>query len=146
GRVFLSSMIVGLAVGPFHLGPSPFITLAEKFPDAPMLQQPGFMPEDGQGLNDLLQNPWMVIHPPTLFAGFSMMAVPFGFAIAGLWLRRYTQWVRPSLPWSLAALGFLGLGIMMGGYWAYVTLSFGGWWAWDPVENSSFVPWLFGAA
>jgi cytochrome c-type biogenesis protein CcmF len=146
GQVFLFSMIVGLKLGALHVGADPFITLAEKFPDAPMLQQPGFVPEDGQGLNDLLQNPWMVIHPPTLFAGFSLMAVPFAFAIAGLWLRKYTQWVRPSLPWTLGAIGVLGLGIMMGGYWAYVTLSFGGWWAWDPVENSSFVPWLFAAA
>ena len=146
GQVFLFSMIVGVVIGPLHIGASPFITLAEKFPDAPMLQQAGFIPPDGQGLNDLLQNPWMVIHPPTLFLGFSLMAVPFAFAVSGLWLRKYTQWVRPSLPWSLGALGFLALGIMMGGYWAYVTLSFGGWWAWDPVENSSFVPWLFGAA
>lgn len=146
GQVFLFSMIVGVELGPLHIGANPFQMLADKFPDAPMLQQAGFVPPDGQGLNDLLQNPWMVIHPPTLFLGFSLMAVPFAFAISGLWLRKYTQWVRPSLPWSLGAMGVLALGIMMGGYWAYVTLSFGGWWAWDPVENSSFVPWLFGTA
>lgn len=143
---FLLSMVVGLDLGAFTLGASPFLPLAEKFPDAPMLQVAGFVPADGQGLNDLLQNPWMAIHPPTLFVGFTLAMVPFAFAVAGLALRKYTQWVRPALPWGLAAMGVLGCGIMMGGYWAYETLSFGGWWAWDPVENSSLVPWLFGVA
>ena len=145
-QAFLISMVVGLKLGPLAIGASPFVTLAAKFPDAPMLQVAGFVPADGQGLNDLLQNPWMVIHPPTLFAGFTLLMIPFAFAIAGLWKRRYTQWVRPALPWSLASGGVLGIGIMMGGYWAYETLSFGGWWAWDPVENASLVPWLFGVA
>ncbi len=145
-QAFLISMIVGIKLGPLAIGSSPFISLAAKFPDAPMLQVAGFIPPDGQGLNDLLQNPWMVIHPPTLFVGFTLMMVPFAFAVAGLWKRQYTQWVKPALPWSLAGCGVLFLGIMMGGYWAYVTLSFGGWWAWDPVENSSLVPWIFGVA
>ncbi|HYE94971.1 MAG TPA: cytochrome c biogenesis protein CcsA [Rubricoccaceae bacterium] len=145
-QAFLLSMIVGLKLGPLAVGSSPFISLAEKFPDAPMLQVPGFVPEDGQGLNDLLRNPWMTIHPPTLFVGFTLMMVPFAFAVAGLWKRRYTQWVRPALPWSIGACAVLITGIMMGGYWAYVTLSFGGYWAWDPVENSSLVPWIFGVA
>ncbi len=145
-QTFLLSMIVGIKLGPLAIGSSPFTGLATKFPDAPMLQVAGFVPPDGQGLNDLLQNPWMVIHPPTLFVGFTLMMVPFAFAVAGLWKRQYTQWVKPALPWALAGCGVLFLGIMMGGYWAYVTLSFGGWWAWDPVENSSLVPWLFGVA
>lgn len=145
-QAFMLSMVVGLQLGPLAVGASPFLPLADKFPDAPMLQVPGFVPADGQGLNDLLQNPWMVIHPPTLFAGFTLLMLPFAFAVAGLVLRRYTQWVRPALPWSLAAGGVLGIGIMMGGWWAYETLSFGGWWAWDPVENSSLVPWLFAVA
>jgi cytochrome c-type biogenesis protein CcmF len=145
-QAFMISMIVGLKLGPLPIGVSPFMRLAEKFPDAPMLQVAGFVPADGQGLNDLLQNPWMVIHPPTLFLGFTMLMIPFAFAVAGLWKRRYTEWVRPALAWSLAGCGVLGVGIMMGGYWAYETLSFGGWWAWDPVENSSLVPWLFGVA
>ena len=143
---FLLSMTVGLKLGPLPIGASPFISLADKFPDAPMLQVAGFVPADGQGLNDLLQNPWMVIHPPTLFVGFTLLMVPFAFAAAGLVTRRYTQWVRPALPWALAGAGILGIGIMMGGYWAYETLSFGGWWAWDPVENASLVPWLFSVA
>lgn len=143
---FLLSMVLGLKLGSVEIGASPFQTLAAKFPDAPMLQVAGFVPADGQGLNDLLQNPWMVIHPPTLFVGFTLLMIPFAFAVAGLWRRDYIRWVRPALPWSLAGCGVLGIGIMMGGYWAYETLSFGGWWAWDPVENASLVPWLFAVA
>ena len=143
---FLISMISGLQLGPLRIGASPFATLAEKFPDAPMLQIPGFVPADGSGLNDLLQNYWMVIHPPTLFLGFTLMAVPFAFAVAALWKRRYTEWIPQALPWALVATAVLGVGIAMGGYWAYETLSFGGYWAWDPVENSSLVPWLTGIA
>ena len=146
-QLFLLSMVVGLQFGPLEIGASPFIPLAEKFTDAPIFQQnPGFIPADGQGLNDLLQNPWMTIHPPFLFTGFSSMVVPFAFAIAALWRRKYTQWVRPALPWTLFAVAILGVAITMGGYWAYVTLSFGGYWAWDPVENSSLVPWIVGIA
>ena len=144
-QAFMLSMIVGLQLGPLEVGASPFQTLADKFPEAPALQT-GFVPADGQGLNDLLQNPWMVIHPPTLFVGFTLLMVPFAFAVAGLWRREYTRWVKPALPWSLLGCGVLGIGIMMGGYWAYETLSFGGWWAWDPVENASLVPWLFAVA
>lgn len=144
-QFFLVSMIIGLSLGPLHFGSSPFATLAEKFPDAPMLRA-GLVPADGAGLNDLLQNIWMVIHPPTLFAGFASMIAPFAFAVGALWKKDYTSWVRPALPWTLAAVAILGVGIAMGGYWAYVTLSFGGYWAWDPVENSSLVPWLFGIA
>jgi cytochrome c-type biogenesis protein CcmF len=146
-QLFLLSMVVGLQIGPVEIGASPFATLAEKFKDAPIFQQnPDFIPADGQGLNDLLQNPWMTIHPPMLFVGFSSMVVPFAFAVAALWKKRFTQWVRPALPWTLGAVLMLGVGIAMGGYWAYVTLSFGGYWAWDPVENSSLVPWLVGVA
>ncbi len=144
-QVFLISMVAGLDFGIFKLGASPFELLSEKFPNAPMLAA-GLVPEDGQGLNDLLQNYWMVIHPPTLFTGFAAMIVPFAFSVAALWKRRYTQWVRPALPWALFATMILGVGITMGGYWAYVTLSFGGYWAWDPVENSSLVPWIIGIA
>lgn len=144
-QVFLISMVVGLQIGPLPIGSSPFSTLAEKFPTAPMIQA-GIIPTDGQGLNDLLRNYWMVIHPPVLFAGFASMIVPFAFAVTALWKRKYTEWVRPALPWTLFAVLALGVGIMLGGYWAYITLSFGGYWAWDPVENSSLVPWIVGVA
>ncbi len=145
-QFFLLTMVAGIDFGAFSIGVSPFQTLAAKFPEAPVLQQAGYVPPDGNGLNDLLQNYWMTIHPPTLFTGFAAMTVPFAFAVAALWKRQYTQWVRPALPWTLYATLVLGVGIVMGGYWAYETLSFGGYWAWDPVENSSLVPWLFGIA
>jgi cytochrome c-type biogenesis protein CcmF len=97
---------------------------------------------DGQGLNPLLQNPWMVIHPPVMFVGYASLAIPFAFALAALWMRRYEDWTKASLPWVLLSLGTLGLAIMLGGYWAYETLGWGGYWGWDPVENASLVPWL----
>ncbi len=101
---------------------------------------------DGKGLNPQLLNFWMQIHPPTLFTGFSMATVPFSFAIAALLKNDYRDWVKQSFPWVLAGAGILGLGIMMGGYWAYEMLGWGGYWAWDPVENSSLIPWLVGVS
>ncbi len=106
----------------------------------------GQMPFDGQGLNPLLQNPWMTIHPPIMFLGYAATAVPFALAVAALWGRRYDEWVRASLPWALVTVVTLGCAILLGGYWAYVTLGWGGYWGWDPVENSSLVPWLASAA
>ncbi|MXX97571.1 MAG: cytochrome C assembly protein [Rhodothermaceae bacterium] len=146
-QAFLLMMIVGIRLGSIEIGAAPFATLVEANPDAPIFQSnPDFVPADGTGLNDLLQNYWMVIHPPMLFVGFTTMIAPFAFAVVALWKRRYTQWVRPALPWTLISVMCLGIGIAMGGYWAYETLNFGGYWAWDPVENSSFVPWLVGIA
>jgi cytochrome c-type biogenesis protein CcmF len=107
---------------------------------------PGQAPFDGQGLNPLLQNPWMTIHPPIMFFGYAATAVPFAFAVAALWGRRYDEWVKASLPWALFTVVTLGCAILLGGYWAYVTLGWGGYWGWDPVENSSLVPWLSSAA
>lgn len=101
---------------------------------------------DGKGLNPQLTNFWMQIHPPILFTGFSMAAVPFCFAVAALMKNDYRNWVRQSFPWVVAGMGILGLGIMLGGYWAYEMLGWGGYWAWDPVENSSLIPWLIGVA
>jgi len=118
---------------------SPFLYVWEKFPGE---VEVGFLPEDGRGLNPLLQNFWIVIHPPTLFLGFSSLAAPFCFAIGTLMKNRYNDWIKFSMPWLLFSGMILGLGIMMGGYWAYGVLGWGGYWAWDPVENSSFVPWL----
>jgi cytochrome c-type biogenesis protein CcmF len=100
----------------------------------------------GKGLNPLLQNFWMQIHPPILFIGFSMATVPFAFALAALIKNEYTEWVKQSLPWIVSGMMLLGLGIMLGGYWAYGVLGWGGYWGWDPVENASLVPWLVGVA
>jgi cytochrome c-type biogenesis protein CcmF len=99
-------------------------------------------PMDGQGLNPLLQNPWMVIHPPVMFVGYASLGIPFAFAIAALWMKRYDEWTKVSMPWVLLSLASLGTAIMLGGYWAYETLGWGGYWGWDPVENASLVPWL----
>ena len=103
-------------------------------------------PEDGKGLNELLHNPWMIIHPPILFTGYALLAAPFAFAAGGLWRRDYDGWVQRALPWALAGWSFLGLALLLGGYWAYETLGWGGYWGWDPVENSSLVPWLTATA
>ncbi len=101
---------------------------------------------DGRGLNPQLLNYWMQIHPPMLFIGFAMATVPFSFAIAALMKNEYRDWVNQSLPWLLTGMAILGFGIMIGGYWAYEMLGWGGYWAWDPVENSSLIPWLIGVA
>ncbi|MBI4548880.1 MAG: cytochrome c biogenesis protein CcsA [Ignavibacteriae bacterium] len=99
-------------------------------------------PAEGRGLNPLLQNYWMVIHPQILFMGFSSMAVPYAFALAGLLKRDYQTWVKVAKPWTVFGAAMLGTGIILGGYWAYETLGWGGFWGWDPVENSSLIPWL----
>lgn len=143
-QAFLASMILGVVLPgiDLKLGSSPFILLREAMADPIFQANPNFIPSEGQGLNPLLQNYWMVIHPPTLFLGFAATLVPFAFVVAGLWQRQYRDWIKPALPWSLFAGAVLGLGILMGGYWAYETLNFGGYWNWDPVENAVYVPWL----
>ncbi len=139
---FLLSMILGVVIGNLKIGSSPFMLLREVM-DAPIFKSnPDFIPEDGSGLNPLLQNYWMVIHPPTLFLGFATTLIPFAYAIAGLWTKNYREWIRPALPWTLFSGVVLGVGILMGGYWAYETLNFGGYWNWDPVENAVYVPWI----
>lgn len=144
-QVFLASMILGVFLGDYKIGSNPFLLLHEH-PDTlnfPFLQSPDYLSKiDGRGLNPLLMNYWMTIHPPTLFLGFSSTLVPFSFAIAGLWNKKHTQWQNIALPWTFFSILILGVGILMGGAWAYEALSFGGFWAWDPVENSSLVPWL----
>ena len=106
----------------------------------------GFVPQVGRGLNPLLHNGWITIHPPILFSGFAAMSVSFVFAMAGLLKRDYHRWIDVALPWTLFATAVLGFGIMLGGFWAYETLGWGGFWGWDPVENSSLIPWLVSVA
>jgi cytochrome c-type biogenesis protein CcmF len=109
--------------------------------------QVGFVPEDGRGLNPLLQNYWMVIHPVMLYLGYVGMSVPFAFAVAALLSKKLdNEWVRSVRRWTLIPWMFLSVGIIMGSQWAYMELGWGGYWAWDPVENVSFLPWLTGTA
>ncbi|HEY3329533.1 MAG TPA: cytochrome c biogenesis protein CcsA [Capsulimonadaceae bacterium] len=99
-------------------------------------------PANGMGLQPLLENPWMVIHPPTLFLGFAASAIPFVFALAALAYGDSGDWFKRARGWGLFCFAVLGFGIMLGGYWAYETLGWGGFWGWDPVENGPLVPWL----
>ncbi|MCB0697565.1 MAG: cytochrome c biogenesis protein CcsA [Chitinophagaceae bacterium] len=146
-QVALATMLLGYYFGnDISIGSSPFILLRDKMVGAPIFAQPNYLQDyitDGNGLNILLQNYWMVIHPPILFLGFSSTLIPFAYTIAALWKGGdYKEWIKPTWVWSLFAGAVLGTGIMMGGAWAYESLTFGGYWAWDPVENASLVPWL----
>jgi cytochrome c-type biogenesis protein CcmF len=121
---------------PFLLIPAP--TAAE------LAANPGwtYPPLEGMGLNPSLQNYWMTIHPPTIFFGFASLAVPFVYAIAALLWKDYENWTSRVMPYALLSCATLGGGLFMGGYWAYETQGWHGFWAWDPVENASFFPWL----
>ena len=142
-QIMLSTMLLGIEFLGSKIGSSPF-NLLRDVTQGPIFVRPDYLTfiKDGNGLNPLLQNYWMVIHPPTLFFGFAASIVPFAYAVSALWTRRYTEWVKPALPWALVGVMVLGTGIIMGGFWAYESLTFGGYWAWDPVENASLIPWL----
>ncbi|MHB8636472.1 MAG: cytochrome c biogenesis protein CcsA [Fimbriimonadaceae bacterium] len=101
------------------------------------------LPPQGAGLNASLQNYWVVIHPPTIFTGFGSLTVAFAFGLAAMLTGNVKDWVALARPWVLLSTAVLGLGLCMGGFWAYETLGWGGFWMWDPVENVSFVPWIF---
>ena len=151
----LATMIAGIYFFGWKMGTNPFILLRDSgvLDNAPALHINGDVAmglrqdymlsiKDGNDLNPLLQNYWMVIHPPVLFMGFASTIVPFAFVIAGLWKKNFGEWTKPALPWALFSAAVFGVGIMMGAMWAYESLTFGGYWAWDPVENASLVPWL----
>ncbi len=104
------------------------------------------IPHGGQGMTPSLQNYWVVIHPPTIFMGFGSLTVMFALSVAAMMNGNATDWVKIARPWTLLSVAILGLGLCMGGMWAYETQGWGGFWAWDPVENVSFVPWLFTVA
>ncbi len=102
---------------------------------------------EGAGLNPLLRHPSMMIHPPMLYSGYTLFAIPFAFAVGALITRRLdAEWIRLTRPFTLAAWFFLGVGILLGARWSYTELGWGGYWAWDPVENASLMPWLIGTA
>src|SRR3954452_24558128 len=104
-------------------------------------------PTDGVGLNPLLQHPSMMIHPPMLYSGYVAFTVPFAFAIGALVTRRLdAEWIRPPRRFALIAWTFLGFGLLLGARWSYTELGWGGYWAWDPVENAALMPWLLGTA
>jgi cytochrome c-type biogenesis protein CcmF len=141
----LATFVLGVYVFDLKIGSSPFLLTRHQFQDAPVFSAIDYLSQpkiaNGNGLNQLLQNYWMVIHPPVLFLGYASTIVPFAFAIGGLWKKDFS-WTKMALPWSLFSGAIFGLGIMMGAAWAYESLTFGGYWAWDPVENASLVPWL----
>ena len=154
-QFLLATMVIGIYIFGEKIGSNPFILLRESgvLDNAPALHINFDLNEpiredylssikDGNDLNPLLQNYWMVIHPPVLFLGFASTLIPFAYMIAGLWTKKFGEVLRPALPWALFSLAALGVGIMMGAAWAYESLTFGGYWAWDPVENASLVPWL----
>jgi cytochrome c-type biogenesis protein CcmF len=106
-----------------------------------------FQPVDGRGLNPLLRHPGMVIHPPTLYAGYVGMMIPWAFGMAALASGQLNiNWIRATRRWTLLAWLFLSLGLILGGRWAYDVLGWGGYWGWDPVENVALLPWLTGTA
>lgn len=140
----LATMLLGIYFFGKKVGASPFALFRQQMPELPLFASADYVSKikDGNGLSPLLQNYWMVIHPPVLFLGFASTIVPFAYGIAGLWTKKFGEVMRAALPWALFSAAILGLGIMMGAAWAYESLTFGGYWAWDPVENASLVPWL----
>jgi len=146
-EIYLSSMILGvhIEIGDWStkFGSHPLLLLRDTMLEAQVFTNADYLSLiSGNGLNPLLQNYWMTIHPPVTFLGFASTIVPFAFAIAGLWTKKYKEWLDAALPWALFSAGILGTGILMGSVWAYEALSFGGYWAWDPVENAVLVPWI----
>ena len=131
------AVLMGIAIfftGLLSFVTSPFETLAA-------------IPAEGRGLNPLLQNHYMVIHPPLLYIGYVGLSIPFAFAIAALVTRRLdTAWITAVRRWTIMSWLFLGAGILLGARWAYEELGWGGYWAWDPVENAAFMPWLVATA
>jgi len=145
-EAFLASMLLGIHIPllgeEYKIGSNPTVLLRDMI-DAPIFRSADYLSLiEGRGLSPLLQNYWMTIHPPVLFLGFASTAIPFGFALGGLLTNDHKGWLRPALRWSLFSAFFLGTGILMGAAWAYEALGFGGYWAWDPVENAVFVPWI----
>ena len=139
-RLFASASVVIAAVQVFFL-------LLLVFAARPFAVVQGSLPEDGNGLNPLLQFPEMVIHPPMLYLGYVGFTVPFAFALGSLAMRYPGEkWIHITRRWTMVTWGFLTCGIFLGSHWAYSVLGWGGYWGWDPVENASLMPWLTGTA
>jgi len=136
-RVHIVTHLIGLFFITMTLLVSPFRSIYDLYPELPR----NFIPADGNGLNPLLQDPWMAAHPPLMFIGYGAATIPFAAAIAHLW-RHDPRWLRIAHPWARVSWLFLTLGIAVGGVWSYQVLGWGGFWAWDPVETSSLIPWF----
>lgn len=108
----------------------------------PLLDGKLYVPPVGAGMTPSLQNYWIVIHPPTIFLGFGSLTVLFAYAVSALISRNFVDWAQRLRPWAIVSTAITGIGLCMGGFWAYETLGWGGFWMWDPVENVSFVPWI----
>src|SRR3989441_379880 len=139
-RLFAHASVIIAAVQVFFL-------LLLNFAAHPFATMQGSLPQDGNGLNPLLQYPEMVIHPPMLYLGYVGFTVPFAFALGAL-VMRYPgeKWIHITRRWTMVTWGFLTCGIFLGAHWAYSVLGWGGHWGWDPVENASLMPWLTGTA
>jgi cytochrome c-type biogenesis protein CcmF len=146
GQFMLTTMVWGVRPLGIVLGKSPFMLMRNDPINAGVdfFKDPNYLSQivDGNGINPLLENIWMITHPPLLFLGYAAAIIPFAFAIGALWKRDFKDWLKPAFPWMIVALSTLGGGILLGGAWAYESLTFGGFWAWDPVENASLIPWL----
>ena len=144
-QVCIATMLLGIYFLGWKMGGNPFALLRNELNAPVLFTNPDYLQFEkifqGNDLNAALQNYWIVIHPPVLFLGFASTIIPFAYAIAGLVKNDHT-WVKSVIPWAAFSGAVLGTGIMMGAAWAYESLNFGGFWAWDPVENASLVPWL----
>jgi len=142
----LLTALLGIDFGFYKLGSSPFMLLREMPENLTnvFFKNPGYLATilDGIGLNPLLENFWMISHPPLLFLGYASALIPFAFALSSLWKGDYKPWLKNGMNWTIWSIFTLAFGIIIGGAWAYKSLTFGGFWAWDPVENASLVPLL----
>lgn len=125
----------------FLAGIAAILSIESPFELIGMVNGKQLVPLDGSGMAPSLLNYWVVIHPPTIFTGFAALTVMFAYAVAALMHRDVVDWIPRVRPWAILSASLLGLGLCMGGFWAYETLNWGGFWMWDPVENTSFVPW-----
>jgi len=145
-QALLLTALLGIDFGFYKLGSSPFMLLRELPENLSnvFFKTPGYLAaiQDGIGLNPLLENFWMISHPPILFLGYASALIPFAFALSSLWKGDYKPWLKNGMNWTLWSIFTLAFGIIIGGAWAYKSLTFGGFWAWDPVENASLVPLL----
>ncbi|MFN7171450.1 MAG: cytochrome c biogenesis protein CcsA [Fimbriimonadaceae bacterium] len=128
----------------FFLGSLAAILAYESPFRVPLFDGQPIMPPNGVGMTPALQNVWVVIHPPAIFLGFGSLAILAAFGFAAMIVGNTTDWIARVRPWAILSMSLTGFGLCLGGIWAYETLGWGGFWAWDPVENTSFVPWLLG--